>query len=94
MDNRENKEARAVKMVITIATVFIISSVPPSVHAYLDVLVPGFYITGRYMFLYGLTGMLNIMIDCINSSANVIIYYNMSTKFRQALKEMFSRNAL
>ena len=33
----------------TIATVFIISSVPPSVHTYLDVLVPGSYSTGRYI---------------------------------------------
>ena len=87
----ENKEAKALKMVMAIATVFIISCVPFSVHIIVQMVVPEFSLTGRYAYLYYVTGMMFLMVDGINCSANIVIYYNMSTKFRQATQNMFRR---
>ncbi|GFS23773.1 chemosensory receptor A [Elysia marginata] len=85
----KSKEAKAIKMVITISTVFIIATIPASIHMVAVVFVPGFDFGGRYVNLWILTGMTFLIIDCINCSANVMIYYNMSSKFRTATRELF-----
>ena len=92
MAARQAKEERASKMVVAIATVFVVSSIPSCFHVIFDIMVPEFSLTGRYVYLYTLTGMTFLLVDCINCTANVIIYYKMSSKFRQAMRNMFSRN--
>ena len=86
---KQSKEARAVKMVITIATVFIIASIPSSAHNVYIMAVPG----GRYSRAYYLAGMSFVGVNSINGGANVIIYYRMSRKFRHALLGLFGRRA-
>ena len=85
----DSKEARAVKMVIAITTVFIVSSIPSSIHMIAVIMVPEFEVNGRYSNLYALTGMAFLIVDSLNCSANVVIYYRMSTKFRRALRSLF-----
>ncbi|GFS12598.1 chemosensory receptor B [Elysia marginata] len=85
------KEARAVKMVIAITTVFIVATIPSCIHMVVLILVPEFDFGRRYANMYAITGMLFLCVDCINCSANVIIYYKMSSKFRQAMQCLYSR---
>ena len=85
----DSKEARAVKMVIAITTVFIVSSIPSSIHMIAVIMVPEFEVNGRYSNLYALTGMAFLIVDSLNCCANVVIYYRMSTKFRRALRSLF-----
>ena len=86
-----SKETRAVQMVIGITTVFIISSIPSSIHMIFVLAVPGFDLNGRYAKLFALTGMMFLFVDCINCSANVCIYYIMSSKFRYAMLALFKK---
>ena len=90
---KQSKEARAVKMVITIATVFIIASIPSCTHKFIRMAVPGFNTEGRYSRMYYLAGMSFVGVNSINGGANVIIYYRMSRKFRHALLGLFGRRA-
>ena len=85
----KSKEAKAVRMLISIATVFIISSIPSSIHMFFVLTIPEFDLNGRYSNLYSLTGMMFLVVDCINCTANVFIYYNMSSKFRRAMLTLF-----
>ena len=85
----QSKEIRAVKMMITIATVFIVSSTPSCVHVILAMVVPGFTVYGRLNRLYDVIGLSSVGVNSINSGVNVIIYYRMSYKFRQAVLGMF-----
>ncbi|GFR70645.1 chemosensory receptor B [Elysia marginata] len=85
-----SKENKAIKMVVAIATVFIISSIPSCIHIIVVMMVPEFDITGRYANIFIVTGNAFFVGDTINCSANIIIYYNMSSKFRQAAQELFS----
>ncbi|GFR79810.1 chemosensory receptor B [Elysia marginata] len=85
----DSKEARAVKMTTAITTVFIVSSIPSIIHQLVTMAIPEFEVDGRYQHMYVLTGMSFLMVDCINCSANVIIYYKMSSKFRSALTDKF-----
>ncbi|RUS89621.1 hypothetical protein EGW08_002639 [Elysia chlorotica] len=88
---QQSKEAKAVKMVITIATVFIIATIPSSIHLIAVNIAPGFDVGGRYVKIWAFTGAIYNIVDCMNCGANVIIYLNMSSKFRQATLELFSR---
>ena len=88
---QQSKEAKAVKLVITIATVFIIATIPSSIHIFAVATVPGFDVGGRYVNMWTLMGLVYNIVDCMNCGANVIIYFNMSSKFRQATLELFSR---
>ena len=84
-----SKEARAVKMVITIATVFIVTSIPSCVHIIAVMLVPGFTAVGRYYRMFDVCGLSYFGVNAINSGANVIIYYKMSYKFRSSMLALF-----
>ena len=87
-----SKEARAVKMVITIATVFIVTSIPSCVHIFAVMLVPGFTAVGRYYRIFDICMFCFFSMNAINSGANVIIYYKMSYKFRSSVLALFFQN--
>ena len=87
-----SKEARAVKMVIAIATVFIVTSIPSCVHIFAVMLVPGFTAVGRYYRIFDVCGISYFGVNAINSGANVIIYYRMSYKFRSSMLALFFQN--
>ena len=80
-------------MVITIATVFIIASIPSCTHFVIMMAVPAFNEGGRYSRAYKLAGMFFVGVNSINGGVNVIIYYRMSHKFRHALLGLFGRRA-
>ena len=87
-----SKEARVVKMVITIATVFIVTSIPSCIHIFAVMLVPGFTAVGRYYRIFDVCGISYFGVNAINSGANVIIYYRMSYKFRSSMLALFFQN--
>ena len=84
-----NKEIRIIKMVVAVATVFIITTIPSCVHVFVVMLFPEFDVSGRYARLHYITGHAFFVTDLINCSANIIIYFKMSTKFRQTAIELF-----
>ena len=90
-EKSQSKEARAVKMVITIAVVFIVTNFPSSIHTITAQTLPGFTITGRYSRLYEVCGMMFVGLNAVNSGSNVIIYVKMSNKFRQAMLKTFCK---
>ena len=76
-------------MVVTITIVFIVSSIPCSVHMIVMMAVPEFNSTDRHYMLYTLLGMFIVGVSSINSGINMIIYYKMSHKFRHAMLGLF-----
>ena len=52
MATRENEEMRAKKMVVAFNTVFIICSIPFSVHIIATIIEPQFSLTGRYIYVF------------------------------------------
>ena len=89
-EKTSNKELKIIRMVVAVATVFIISTIPSCIHVTVVMLVPEFYIRGRFAKIHNIAGHLFFLIDLINCSVNVIIYYRMSTKFRQTANELFN----
>ena len=87
----KSKEARAVKLVMSIAIVFLISTILSSTFMVFVLIVPGFEIGGRYTNMYAVGGLMWLMVDNINYCANVFIYYKLSTKFKSTIRSLFSR---
>ena len=88
-----SKEGKAVRMVISIATVFIVANVPSCVQQVSVVIFPEYTLYGRYYKMFNICGLLNFGVDTINCGANVIIYYKMSRKFRRAFLGLFFSKA-
>ena len=89
----KSKETRAIERVIAITTVFIVSSIPSSIHVMVVLAVPDFSVYGAYSRMYLLTGLGYMLVDSLNCSANVIIYYRMSTKFKHAIRILLCNKA-
>ena len=84
-----SKEEKAIKMIMTIAIVFIVTTIPSCLHMVAMLIVPEYTLTGRYLKLYLVHGTAVLGLNSINSGANVIIYYRMSKKFRNAMLRTF-----
>ena len=96
MATHENKEMRAMKMVMTIATVSIIAAIPFSAH----ILTCSYTCTRASLSLAaigvckGELACFSVMIVCVNCGVNAIIYYNMSSNFRHAMQVLFREKRL
>ncbi|GFR85045.1 chemosensory receptor A [Elysia marginata] len=87
------REARIVKTVVFVSTVFIICYLPSISFFVIGTLVPEFSATG----LYRNANLFNIMVIdmfvMINVSVNSFIYYFFNTRYRTAFDEVFGRES-
>ena len=82
------KEIVLTKTLVATSVLFIVCLAPTVMFHIASFVEPEFYFTGRY---YNLTYvMTNVMLffQASNSSFNFFIYYNMSTRYRQTLRDI------
>lgn len=88
-EHQLNRDQKVSKMVLIISTVFIICFIPSSVGCLVMTLEPEIEMYGRYrntcLVIFGFS----FTLESANSSVNIFIYYNMSSKFRAAFRELF-----
>lgn len=77
-----NRNKRVAKMVVMISTLFIICFVPISVCMLALAFYPELSFGGEYVNLGIMLGGICFIMESINSSANIFIYYHMSAKYR------------
>lgn len=76
-------------MVVLISALFIACFVPISIIFIAMCFEPEFSVYGKYKDLLCVIGGLGFMLESINSSVNIFIYYYMSTKYRSIFREIF-----
>ena len=84
----QEKNIRVIKMVILIAAVYLICSTPKTLCSLMASFNENFNVQGLYFRSYMITIVCCVLLSLVNSSVNIFIYFNMSTKFREIVEKM------
>ncbi|GFN79170.1 chemosensory receptor a [Plakobranchus ocellatus] len=82
------KEERLVRMVVAIATIFILSYIPTCIILVCDVIFDEFNLFGVYRRLTIVSGYIISLGQPISGSVNILIYYKMASKFRSVFHRL------
>ena len=83
------KEIALTKTLVATSVLFIVCLAPTIMVEIASFVEPEFYFTGRYYNLaYALQNVM-VFFRASNSSFNFFIYYNMSTRYRETLRDIF-----
>ncbi|CAG5114703.1 unnamed protein product, partial [Candidula unifasciata] len=77
------------RMVVMISSLFIVCFIPISVIFVAMSLEPELSINGRYRNMLIIFGGLGTILESLNSSVNIFIYYQMSSKYRSNFHQLF-----
>ncbi|CAL1540402.1 unnamed protein product, partial [Lymnaea stagnalis] len=84
------RDRKVVKMVTLISVIFIACLMPSCVNFLLGiVLAPDYTIMGRQQNLFLVIWSTIFTLESINSSVNIFVYYNMSSKFKAVFDDLF-----
>ena len=83
------KEIALTKTLVVTSVLFIVCLAPTVMVQIASFVEPEFYFTGRfYNLVYLLTNVM-LFFRVSNSSFNFFVYYNMSTRYRETLRDIF-----
>ncbi|GFO23152.1 peptide receptor gpcr [Plakobranchus ocellatus] len=82
------KEERLVRMVVAMATMFIMSYIPTCIGLICYVVFDEYNLFGVYRKLLFLFGHITSLGQPISGSVNILIYYNMASKFRSVFRRL------
>ena len=85
-----SREDRITKTVVTVASIFIVCSLPISANLFAVLFEEEYHLMGPYRYLYMINSMVCFMLSQLNSSLNVFVFALMGSKFRSVLCGMFS----
>lgn len=84
------RDQKTVKMIVLIATILIVCYSPSALISTAAFIIGNeFDIMGKYVNICSATWSLAFPVQAINSSVNIFLYYSMSSKYREALHEVF-----
>ena len=83
------KEIALTKTLVATSVLFIVCLAPTIMVQIASFVEPEFYFTGRYYNLAYLLTNAMLFFRVSNSSFNFFIYYNMSTRYRETLRDIF-----
>lgn len=84
-----NRDTKVTKMVVIISGLFIFSFIPVCINFIAMSLVPEFSIGGKYENISLVMMGIGFLLESANSSANIFIYYHMSSRYKQAFHQLF-----
>lgn len=90
-ESMSSKDRSTISMVVVIASILIICYTPSVMLFLTTMFVPEFSIGGAYYNLFYSLWTFGVLMENVNSSVNIFLYCKMSTKYRNTLKELFSR---
>ena len=88
---KSTKENHVTKVVVMVAVVFLLCSVPVSANILADLIIPEYSIDGTLRYLHLINGMINVLFTELNSSLNVVVFSVSGQKFRSVLFEILSK---
>ncbi|CAL1547363.1 unnamed protein product [Lymnaea stagnalis] len=90
--SNSSKDRRAVKMVTVVSVIFLVSVTPSIIVVIVSVKEFEFTLTGKYRNLFYVAYSITFVLEALNSSVNILVYYNMNSRYRKTFKNMFYFN--
>lgn len=84
-----NRDQKVAKMVVMISTLFIACFIPITVIFLAIAFRPDLALGGKLLNIGVVAGGFGIILETINSSTNILIYYHMSSKYRDTFRCIF-----
>ncbi|KAH9499686.1 hypothetical protein Btru_074435 [Bulinus truncatus] len=89
------RDKKVVKMVTLISVIYICCLMPRCVNFFLGVvLAPDYTLRGGQVNLFLVVWSVVLTLEAINSSVTILVYYNMSGKYKAVLRGMVVRRAM
>lgn len=88
------RNRRVSKMVVIISALFIVCFVPCAVISLSVVFEPEINVGGKYVNIGIILAGVGVLLESINSSGNIFIYYLMSSKYRETFHVIFKVNRI
>ncbi|CAL1531906.1 unnamed protein product [Lymnaea stagnalis] len=88
VESASMKEKRAVKMIALISTVFIICFMPGSLIFFTMAYEPEFNFTGDFKNIFFVVWSVAFVLETVNASVSILIYFNMSSKYHQVVIQL------
>lgn len=89
VDRVSQRNQKVAKMVVVISTLFIVCSFPMSMSILAASIFPEINFGGKHLFMGLMLAGFSLIMESINSSSNIIIYYHMSMKYRETFRHIF-----
>lgn len=89
--NISNRNRKVSKMVVIISIMFISCFIPVSIGFIVMTVVPELSVSGRYKNPLIMIAGLGFVLESLHSSANIFVYYHMSTKYQQTFNRLFCK---
>ncbi|CAG5118772.1 unnamed protein product [Candidula unifasciata] len=83
------RERKTVVMVILIAVILVVCYTPSVTLSLITFCVPGFNVGGKYFEIYQFVWSFAYVLENINSSGNIFLYFKMGSKYRSTFKRLF-----
>lgn len=84
-----NKDVKLTKVVITLSLIFFVCNLPVLIVAFLRALMPEIDVGKSQHNLYGVLYIIVYLFGIINSSVNIIVYHQVSTRYRREFRKLF-----
>ncbi|GFS17359.1 hypothetical protein ElyMa_006820300 [Elysia marginata] len=91
---RSAQATRVTKTVVTLASLFMLFSLPSSVNIILASALREYSISGSLSFLFFLMGQISLLLNELNSAVNLLVFTATMPNFRAALLQIFSNSRL
>ncbi|XP_005109642.1 uncharacterized protein LOC101846609 [Aplysia californica] len=86
---QSNRDARVVKMVILVTSLYLVLALPFMLYSLSRRLVPGLDLSGRYMRFFAVITTLGGAFTYLNSSLNAFVYYHTSSGYKKIALSSF-----
>ena len=86
-----NRDRKLGRMIVLLSGIIFLCYIPSTVALLVQLIQPGFSMLGRYRNSFFATWSFVWVLDAFNSSVNIFVYYNMSSKYRATFNFMFGR---
>lgn len=83
------RNLKVAKMVVIVSTLFIFCFIPISTFMLVLALEPQLNLGGKYQSIGITLGSISVLLESVNSSVNIFIYYHMSSKYRTTFLKIF-----